>query len=77
MSDHFIRDEKGRCHAIITMANIYSYGGFIFEFHRYCGPFKLKKDWEPAARQGRKFYKMIDEWCKLTKEEQESTRLAG
>ena len=35
MSDHFIRDEQGRCHTIITMANIYQYGGYIFEFHDY------------------------------------------
>jgi multimeric flavodoxin WrbA len=77
MSDHFIRDDKGQCHTIITMANIYTYNGFIFEFHGYCGPMKLKKNWEPAAREGRKFWKTIDAWCKLTKEEKESTRLSG
>lgn len=77
MSDHFIRDEQGRCHTIITMANIYEYGGFIFEFHNYCGPCKLKKNWEPAAREGMKFWKTIDAWCKLTKKQKEATRLSG
>jgi hypothetical protein len=77
MSDHFLTDEKGRCHTVITMANIYTYEGFIFEFHNFCGPCKLKKDWEPAAREGRKFYMMISRWCQLTKEEKESTRLSG
>lgn len=77
MSDHFLRDENGRCHTIITMANIYTYEGFIFEFHNFCGPMKLKKDWEPAAREGRKFYAMISRWCKLTKEEKEQTRISG
>lgn len=77
MSDHFIRDKQGRCHTIITMADIYSYGGFIFEFHRFCGPAKLKKNWEPAKRQGLAFYKVIDEWMRLTKAEQEATRISG
>lgn len=77
MSDHFIRDEQGRCHTIITMANIYKYGGFIFEFHRYCGPCKLKKNWEPAAREGRKFWQTISRWQKLTKKQKEKTRISG
>ena len=38
---------------------------------------KLKKNWEPAKREGRKFYKAIDAWCKLTKEQKEATRIAG
>lgn len=77
MSDHFLRDEQGRCHTIITMANIYEYDGFIFEFHKFCGPCKLKKNWEPAACSGMKFYKTIDRWCQLTDKEKEKTRIAG
>ena len=76
MSDHFIRDEQGRCHAIITMPNIYKYGGFIFEFHRACGPMKLKKDWNPAAREGRKFWKIIKEWSKLTDKQKKKTLIS-
>ena len=77
MSDHFIRDEQGRCHTIITMANIYEYGGFIFEFHSFCGPCKLKKNWEPAARQGMTFFRVIEKWDKLTKKQKEKTRISG
>ena len=77
MSDHFIRDDKGRCHTIITMANIYEYGGFIFEFHHFCGPVKLKKNWEPATREGMKFYQAVDRWSKLTKKQKEKTRVCG
>ena len=59
------------------MANIYEYKGFLFEFHRYCGPCKLKKDWEPAARQGLKFWKVIDEWAKLSDAEKLATQISG
>lgn len=77
MSDHFFTDHTGRVTTVITMANIYTYKGFIFEFHCFCGPMKLKKDWTEAKLSGAKFYKVIDEWRKLTKEEQEATRLSG
>jgi hypothetical protein len=77
MSDHFFRDKQGRCHTIITMANIYTYEGFIFEFHNFCGPMKLKKDFEPAKREGKKFYAAIDKWCKLTKEQKKATQISG
>ena len=77
MSDHFLTDEIGRCHTVISMANIYEYKGFLFEFHRLCGPCKLKKDWEPAARQGLKFWKVIDEWVKLSDAEKIKTQISG
>jgi hypothetical protein len=77
MSDHFLTDEKGRCHTVITMANIYEYKGFVFEFHSFCGPCKLKKDWEPAARQGMKFFRVIDEWVKLSDAEKRATQISG
>lgn len=76
MSDHFILDDKGRCHTIITMANIYEYDGFIFEFRNLCGPCKLNKNWVPSARQGIKFFRMIDKWNQLNKEQKEKTRIA-
>ena len=77
MSDHFLTDEKGRCHTVISMANIYEYKGFVFEFHRLSGPCKLKKNWEPAARQGLKFWQVIDEWVKLSDAEKRKTQISG
>ena len=77
MSDHFMRDETGRVTCVMTLANIYRYGGFTFELHYYCGPAKLTKNGDPAARQGRKFFKAIDEWLKLTDEQKEQTRFTG
>jgi hypothetical protein len=59
------------------MADIYEYKGVIFEVHRYCGPCKLKKDWEPATRMGRKFWNLWSEWDKLTKEEKAATQISG
>lgn len=75
MSDHYFK--LGNTKGIVSLSNIYKYENFIFEFHSYCGPTKLKKDWEPAKLQGRKFYKMIDKWVNLTKKQKEKTRIYG
>ena len=77
MGTHAIRDEKGRVTTILTMADIYEYQGVIFEVHRYCGPCKLKKDWEPAARMGRKFWAVWKAWDALTPEEKRATQISG
>jgi hypothetical protein len=69
------------CHkienGIICLPNFYFYKGFYFEFHRYFGPMKLRKDLEPAARQGMKFCKVVTEWCQLSKKQKEGTRIYG
>ena len=77
MATHCIRDSDGRVNAIITMADIYKYKGFTFEVHRYCGPCKLKKDGEPAAAMGRRFWKVWSEWNKLTNQEKAATQISG
>ena len=75
MSCH--RFEINGVRGILTLANIYEYGGFTFEYHAYLGPTKLKKDLEPAKREGRKFFKVITEWDKLSKKQKEKTRVSG
>lgn len=78
MSAHLIQSPDGTVSGIITLANIYEFEGFTFEYHHFLGPCKLKKsDWEPAARSGLKFYQAIDRWNKLTPPEKEATRLHG
>jgi hypothetical protein len=68
----------GSGHGILTLANIYQFGGFTFEWHSYLGPMKLrKKDFEPAKNTGRTFYKMIDKWGKLSKNEQRKYQVYG
>lgn len=62
---------------IVTLPNIYEYKGFIFEFHSFCGPTKLKKNFKEAKRTGRKFYKVITEWCQLNKREKRKTQVYG
>jgi len=52
----------------------YKYGGFLFDWHDWLGPCKLKKDGSPAAREGMTFYKMIDRWVNLPDDEREGTR---
>ena len=62
---------------ILTLADIYKYKGFIFEFHHYLGPCKLKKDFEPAKLSGRKFYKILAKWEKLTNKQKKKTQVYG
>lgn len=77
MATHYLKDGDGKVTTILTMADIFQFGGFIFEFHGYCGPMKLKKDFEPAKREGRKFFQAIAAWQKLAPEEKEATRISG
>lgn len=77
MGTYRMQDSDGRVNAIITMADIYKYKGFTFEVHPYCGPCKLKKDWEPAAAMGRRFWKVWSEWNKLPEQEKAATQISG
>ena len=77
MATHAIRNDQGRITTILTVADIYEYGGFIFEVHHYSGPAKLKKNLELAAREGRKFWKVWGEWDKLSPKEKAATQVAG
>ena len=69
------------CHrfgdAVVCVPNIYKYKGFIFEFHAFCGPMRLKKDLEPSKIAGDKFYEVVTEWVKLDDLGKESTRIYG
>jgi hypothetical protein len=61
--------------ALIHLADIYCYKGFIFEWHSYCGPMKCKKNGDGSnARCGDKFYAAADEWRKLPKAKREKYR---
>jgi hypothetical protein len=75
MSCH--RFEINGVRGILTLPNVYEYGGFIFEYHAYLGPTKLKKNLEFAQRQGIKFFNSVGEWEKLSKKEKEKTRISG
>lgn len=75
MSDHYFK--LGKTHGIISLCNIYKYKNFIFEFHNYLGPTKLKKDYEPAKLQGRKFFKIVEKWYQLTDKQKEKTKIYG
>ena len=77
MASYYTTDENNRVNGIMTLANIYQYKGFLFEFHSYLGPVKLKKNWDSAAAMGRKFWKAYSEWDKLTAEEKRETQIYG
>ena len=77
MGTHYLTNAEGKIDGIMTLANIYQFKGFLFEFHSYLGPQKLKKNWDVASAMGRKFWKAFAEWDKLTKEEKLETQIYG
>lgn len=77
MGTHYLINPDGTRYGIMTVANIYQFKGFLFEFHSRFGPVKVKKDFDPALAMGRKFWKAFAEWDKLTKEEKKETLIFG
>ena len=77
MASYYTKDADGKINGIMTVSNIYEFGGFTFEFSNFLGPLKLNKDLNPSACMGRKFYKVYSEWDKLTKEEKAATQIFG
>jgi len=77
MASYYTKNAEGKIDGILTVASIYKFGGFTFEFSNFLGPLKLNKDLNPSTRMGRKFFKAFDEWNKLTKEEKAETLIFG
>jgi hypothetical protein len=77
MGSYYTTDENNKVNGIMTVPNIYQFKGFLFEFHSYLGPVKVKKNFDPASAMGRKFWKAFAEWDKLTKEEKLETQIFG
>lgn len=61
----------------ITTTKFYEFEGWKFEYdrHKPISPWPLKKDLEPRARAGYKFYDMFFRFQLLTIEEQEKLRI--
>lgn len=77
MGTYYTKDADGKVNGIMTVSNIYEFGGFTFEFSNFLGPLKLNKDLTPSAAMGRKFWKAYSEWDKLSKEEKLETQIFG
>jgi hypothetical protein len=77
MGSYYTTDENNKVNGIMTLANIYQFKGFLFEFHSYLGPVKVKKNFDPASAMGRKFWKAFAEWNQLTPEEKVKTQIYG
>jgi hypothetical protein len=75
MSCH--RFEFNGGHGIITLANVYQFKGFTFEWHDYLGPAQLRKDGGQRRRISKAFWPALDDWLKLSKKQREKTRIAG
>jgi hypothetical protein len=75
MATHYLINAEGKIDGIMTVANIYQFKGFTFESHAYLGPQRLKKNFDPASRMGRKFFQVYDEWNKLTPQEKLKTQI--
>ena len=79
MSAHYF-NLNNKCVGVMHLADIYTFEGYAFEWHHYCGPFRCRKDGEPAKRQPgerSRFWGMLERWEKLTKAEKEKTRIYG
>jgi len=77
MGSYYTTNAEGKVDGIMTLANIYQFKGFLFEFHSYLGPVKVKKNFDPASAMGRKFWKAFAEWNQLTPEEKLKTQIYG
>ena len=77
MGTYYTKDEHGKVNGIMTVPNVYQYKGFTFELHTLFGPIKVKKDFNPSACMGRKFFKVFDEWNKLSDVEKLDTQIFG
>ena len=77
MASYYTKDENGKVNGIMTVSNIYEFGGFTFEFSNFLGPLKLNKDLNPSACMGRKFFKVFEEWNKLSEQKKLDTLIFG
>ena len=77
MASYYTKDADGKVNGIMTVSNIYEFGGFTFEFSNFLGPLKLNKDLNPSACMGRKFFKVFEEWNKLSDVEKLDTLIFG
>lgn len=69
------------CHknkaGVICLPNVYSYRGYIFENHSWCGPIRLRRDWETSTILGEMFLTVFEEWQKLSDSEKKATQIYG
>jgi hypothetical protein len=61
----------------LNTPKLYEFNGISFEFSYSIGPWPLKKDGDPKARAGKRFYDSIHEWVHSTPEDQEKYRVGG
>lgn len=78
MGCHHFSSADGSVQGTITLANVYEFEGYTFEYHRYLGPMPVKKktfDIRKTIPTG--FWKMIDRFVKLTDEQKKEYLIAG
>lgn len=77
MTESANNENTGAVIVHISFAVLFRFDGWFFEFDRRkpFGPWPLKKDGEPRARAGGKFYDMFSRFQSLTIEEQEKFRV--
>ena len=61
--------------AILCVADVYEYKGFIFEWHDYLGPSPLRKDGEPMVRVPESFWVAMTEFSALPDKERYRVQL--
>ena len=66
--------QNGTCATLVTFSDVYVYNGFRFEVS-YGRPQKIRKDGEPAQREGQKFWAAYYDWQSLPPVEREKYRV--
>lgn len=56
---------------------VYEFEGWTFEDSYSSGPWPLRKDGEPRARAGRKFWAVWNRWHGLPRAKREKYRIGG
>lgn len=54
---------------------VYRFEGYLLEWHPACGPIKLRKDFEPAARTEAAFWEAANRFARLTEAQRAQCRV--
>jgi hypothetical protein len=68
---------SGEVHGFVCGPRLYEFGGWFFEVNAACGPWPLKKNGDPRARAGNKFWHVFADFDKLSKAKKNRYRVGG
>ena len=71
-----VKFQFGSSRGFISLADIYRFEGYVFEWHHFCGPMPLHRHTlDPRKTIPPGFWDMVSRWQKLPKDEWEKYRI--